>query len=110
MNIGSFSERILIKTPSSGSTDAYGQVIPSYSTSSLWANVVRLGGSENNSSGVQYSAAQYTFTIRNYATGSGVISESSHIVYNNHSYNLTFVDVVPYSNSRYLKLTGQRQP
>jgi len=74
-----------------------------YSTASMWAEVSYNGGNELNSSAIQYSDANYTFTVRE--TGN-VIDENCNVIYDGHTYNVIFAD----SRGRYIKLVGRRTP
>jgi SPP1 family predicted phage head-tail adaptor len=108
MNIGLFNERIILSSPVSSSVDIYGQVIPTYATSSVWAAVAKQNGSEANNNGVQYTSARYVFTIRNNISGS--LDERTNVVFGGKTYNVVFVEEAAYTNKRFLKLTGERQP
>jgi SPP1 family predicted phage head-tail adaptor len=111
MNPGRLVDYISISYPYSSSRDSYGQVIQHYTSQSYWAEVTRNNGSEAQAGGINYSKIATTFIIRNETSNaSSSYDEAATVTYNGKTYNVTFWDYVPRSNSRYIKLVTEHQP
>ena len=103
MNIGRFDTKIIIKLPSSGSIDRFGQRNITYATSSVWALVEQKSGNQDNTAGIINNSANVDFTVR--YTGS--INEDCEVVYESRSFNINFIEEVGTRDS-YLRLACSR--
>jgi SPP1 family predicted phage head-tail adaptor len=103
MNPGLLDERIVLKYPTSSSIDRYGQSIMVYASQSLWTNVKKQGGGENNANGYIVNTATYIFTLRE----NDNITEKGIITYDGNDYNIVYLDENPFNG--YTNATGERR-
>lgn len=103
MNAGNLDSRIILKTQTSSSIDIHGQVIPVYSTSSLWTKAKSANGSEGNLSGVDVIKSSYQFTIRH----TDSVTEESVIIFNGYEYNIRYIDS-PFGRGQWLIISADR--
>lgn len=105
MDAGLFNKKITLTIPSGSAVpDKFGQNVFTYYTASIWAEVSKTSGNQNEQSGVVRNTAYYNFTIRERDD----ISEDVEVTYKGDQYRISFIDDVDVKD-RYIRFIGQRR-